>query len=294
MLVAQLTDIHIGFDPDAKPEELNVTRVRAVLARMLAAPNQPELIFLTGDLTDHGRAESYDQLKELFAEVPLSVYPAMGNHDDRVSLRRAFPDLSCENDEFIHYAVERDGLRMIVLDTSEPDRHGGAFCEARKRWLSTQLAAHPGTPTIIFMHHPPVVAGIGWMDPNEEEGWIERFGEAVAGHDQIRWIHCGHVHRQINTTFCGIPLSVTPSIAPPVAMDLRPISPDMIDGRNLITSEAPGYAMHRWENGSLVSHYEYVDDWDVLAAYTPALQPMIRDMFAERNFKTKQAARPTV
>jgi len=39
MLIAQMTDIHIGFDPEAKPEELNRIRFRETLARMIKAPN---------------------------------------------------------------------------------------------------------------------------------------------------------------------------------------------------------------------------------------------------------------
>jgi hypothetical protein len=82
--------------------------------------------------------------------------------------------------------------------------------------------------------------------------------------------------------FKGIPVSVTASVAPLVAMDLRIVDPDAPDGRDLITTEPPTYALHRWEDAALVTHYEAVDDWDVLASYSEHLQPMIREMFAER------------
>lgn len=281
MLIAQLTDIHIGFDPKAKPEELNVTRFRATLERVLDAPNRPDMLILSGDLTDQGDRESFDKVQLLLQNVECPIYPAMGNHDTREELLRAFPDTP-SHDGFVQYAIERDGLRIVILDTYEPGRHGGAFCESRKAWLKGELSEHSDTPTVIFMHHPPVVAGIGWMDPSDDESWMTRFAEAVTGHKQILAIHCGHLHRPVNTAFAGIPLSVTPSVAPPVAMDLRPMSPDVIDGRSLITTEAPSYALHLWENGLLVSHYERAEKCGVLAAYTSALQPMIREMFAER------------
>ena len=41
MLIAQMTDIHIGFDPDARPEELNRTRFRATLSRLSPHPTSP-------------------------------------------------------------------------------------------------------------------------------------------------------------------------------------------------------------------------------------------------------------
>jgi 3',5'-cyclic-AMP phosphodiesterase len=127
-----------------------------------------------------------------------------------------------------------------------------------------------------------VVAGIDWMDPAPDEAWIGRLRQVLAGQNQVQAIHCGHLHRQITTRFAGLPLGVTPSVAPLVAMDLTPIDPDTPDDRELITTEPPTYALHRWDGTRLVSHYERVGDWQVLARFHAGLQPMIRGMFAER------------
>ena len=282
MLIAQMTDIHIGFEPDAKPEELNRIRFRQTLARLLEQPNTPDMLVLSGDLTDRGDAESFDKIAEELKACPFPVYPLVGNHDTREEMLRVFPNCPSE-DGFIHYALEQDGLRILMLDTFEEGRHGGAYCEKRKAWLTDQLNAHANTPTLIFMHHPPIVSGIGWMDPGENEPWMLRLAAAMRGHEQILAIHCGHLHRPIASRFAGIPLNVTPSVAPLVAMDLREISPDKPDDRALITTEPSTYALHRWDGRNLVTHYEKVSDWDVLAHYGPHLQPMIRDMFAERD-----------
>ncbi len=276
-----MTDIHIGFDPDEKPEELNRIRFRKTLDRVVNSPNPIDMLVLSGDLTDHGDRESFEKTASLLTICPFPIYPMVGNHDTRVELLNAFPDTPT-NGGFIQYAVEHEGLRIIFLDTLELGRHGGAFCEGRRDWLAAELAAHPATPTLIFMHHPPVVAGIGWMDPGADEAWMQRFGQAVEGHRQILAIHCGHLHRPIHAMFKGIPVSVTASVAPLVAMDLRIVDPDAPDGRDLITTEPPTYALHRWEDAALVTHYEAVDDWNVLASYSENLQPMIREMFAER------------
>jgi 3',5'-cyclic-AMP phosphodiesterase len=281
VLIAQMTDIHIGFDPGEKPEEYNRIRFRAVLDRLVVSPNPIDMLVLTGDLTDKGDRESFQKTAALLEVLPCSIYAMVGNHDTRDELWNAFPDTP-ENGGFVQYAIEREGLRIVFLDTLELGRHGGAFCEARAEWLSAELKAHPDTPTLIFMHHPPVVSGIDWMDPAPHEGWIDRFAGAVEGHRQILAIHCGHLHRPLAATFRGIPLAVTPSVAPLVAMDLRTVDPARPDDRDLITTEAPTYALHRWDGANLVTHYERVDDWRVLASYTPHLQAMIQEMFAER------------
>ncbi len=281
MLIAQMTDIHIGFAPDDGPEELNRHRFRAALDRLLTGPNQPDMLILSGDITDSGEFDDFADVAALVGQCSYPVWPMVGNHDERANLLRAFPQARCE-DGFLHYVVEAEGLRVILLDTLEEGRHGGAFCEARAAWLTAQLDAAPDTPTLIFMHHPPVVTGVDWMDPAPSEDWIARFGAVVEGREQIVSIQCGHLHRPIQTMFRGIPLGVTASIAPRVALDLRPVDAHHPDGRDLITTEPPAYALHRWDGQTLVTHYEDVSGWHVLAHFTDQLQPMIHDMFGER------------
>lgn len=281
MLIAQMTDIHIGFDPDARPEELNRIRFRQTLDRLLSAPNKVDMLLLTGDLTDHGDVESFEKIAELLKGCPFPVYAIPGNHDSREGLLAAFPDTPTE-DGFIHYVIEQQGLRIVMLDSFEPGRHGGAFCTRRRDWLRAQLDAHPETPTVLFMHHPPVVSGVDWMDPAPDEEWITNLATAIAGHDQVLAIHCGHLHRPILARFHGVPISVTPSVAPLVSLDLRKVDVQRPDNRALITTEPAGYALHRWDGQDLVTHYERTNDWDVLAYYGVHLQPMMREMFAER------------
>lgn len=282
LLIAQMTDIHVGFAPDDKPEELNLTRFRAVLTRLFNGPNRPDMLVLSGDITDHGDLESFAKTAELLKDCPCPIWPMVGNHDSRAGLLSAFPQVEPAEGGFLHYVVEAGNLRIICLDSLEDGRHGGAFCEARSEWLTARLAEAPNAPTLIFMHHPPVVAGIDWMDPAPDEEWIINLRRVLTGHNQVQAIHCGHLHRQITTRFAGIPLGVTPSVAPLVSMDLTPIDENIPDHRELISTEPPTYALHRWDGVRLVSHYERVGDWDILARFHEGLQPMIRSMFAER------------
>jgi 3',5'-cyclic AMP phosphodiesterase CpdA len=282
MLIAQMTDIHIGFAPDEKPEEFNRLRFRATLARILDSPNRPDMLVLSGDITDHGDRESYERTAELLAACPFPIWPMCGNHDLRGELLHAFPQVQAD-DGYLQYVIEQDGLRIVLLDTLEEGRHGGAFCERRQAWLEARLDEAPDTPTLIFMHHPPVVSGIDWMDPGPDEPWVQRAAAALRGRKQVQAIHCGHLHRPLATRFEGIPLHVTPSVAPLVAMDLRPIDPNLPDGRDLITTEPPTYALHHWDGANLVTHYEPISDWRVMAHYSDALQPMIQDLMGERD-----------
>ena len=280
MLIAQITDIHIGFDR-GNPDEANRRRLRALLDRLANGPNRPDLLLMTGDLTESGDGESFAWLAEAVRDCPYPVWPMVGNHDNRAALLAAFPDTP-QDGGFVQYAVARDGLRLLLLDTTEPGRHGGAFCAERAAWLSAQLQAHQDIPTVIAMHHPPFVTGIDWMDPDPAEPWIARFAEATGGHDQIQAVVCGHLHRPIVTRWNGAALVVGPSSAPAIALDLRAIDPGHPDSRALVRDEPPGYALHRWDGRALVTHFESVGNFTALAKFDEKMQPVVRGMLAER------------
>ena len=280
MLIGQITDIHIGFLRD-HPDEPNLRRFQAVLARLADGPNRPDLLLLTGDLTEHGDAASYTRLTEALDGFPVPVWPIPGNHDERMAFAAAFPQVVL-TDHFAHYAIDAGDLRILMLDTVEPGRHGGAFCEARAAWLSAELCGHRDRPTVIAMHHPPFAAGIDWMDPDPGAPWIARFAKATRGYDQIQAVLCGHLHRPIVARLNNAPLAVCPSSAPALALDLRSVDPDQPDGRALIANEPPAYALHRWDGRTFVTHFESVGGFPALASFDAALQPMIRGMLAER------------
>lgn len=282
VLIAQITDTHIGYDPDGGLNEENYLRFVSVLDHIRAQPHKPDLLVLSGDLADRGDTASYALLKQALAQCPFPAYPMAGNHDQRTGLLGAFPEFKDANG-FAQYAIECDGLRVLCLDTLEHGRHGGAFCETRAAWLAQQLDTYPDTPTLIFMHHPPVVTGIEWMDPKPHEAWFQRFHATVARHNQIVGIKCGHLHRPLHATVARIPLSVAPAVAPAVALDLRPIDIHHPDNRVIVNAEPPYYSLHRWHDGQLVTHFQPVGKWQALARYDERLEPMMQSLFAERN-----------
>ena len=290
LLIAQITDCHIGFDP-SDPDEDNVRRLRAVLGQLATGPDRPDLVLLTGDLTARGHADDYERLAEVLAGYDLPVRLMIGNHDQREAMRKAFPDLPGGTPDlpggngFIQFVAALPGLRVIALDTVETGRHAGAFCDARAEWLGEHLDADPHTPVLIAMHHPPIVSGIDWLDGGDDEPWIARFAATIAGRPQVRAIVTGHLHRTIFTTVAGVPLSVCPSCAPAVSLDLRAVDARHPDGRAMVAGEPAGYALHRWDGGGLVSHFGAVlpdRPWPTLASFDSSMQETVRQNERER------------
>ena len=280
MLIAQITDIHLGFDP-GNPDELNRQRLDTVLRALIEGPNRPDLLLATGDLTDHGDSDSYLALADAFGKCPFPIWPCMGNHDDRENFAAIFPDIP-QQGGFVHYVIPLPGRRIIMLDTLEPGRHGGAFCEARARWLGERLDEDSVTPALIVMHHPPVEVGIDWMNTHPDEPWVQRFAATIEGRPNIVALMCGHLHRTITAPWKGTSIAICSSTAPQLALDLRPMDPAAPDGRPMIIADAPAYALHRWTGEGLVTHFETAGDHPTLAKFDNGMQPLVRMLMNER------------
>lgn len=280
MLIAQLTDIHLGFEPDS-PGEFNRVRLDAVLEELTTMDPQPDMLLATGDLVDRGDVDSYVRLRDALAPLPFPVFWLVGNHDVRVNFAEVFPEVPSEGG-FYHYVVETPALRLIILDTLEEGRHGGAFCEARAEWLTARLDEATDRPTLIVQHHPPIEVGIPWMNTNPAEPWVKRLSACVEGRANVIGLVCGHIHRAITTQWCGLTVATCPSTAPQVALDLRPINPDRADDRPLIIADPPAYALHWWNGRNLITHYQTAEAHEVLASYDENLKPMIQHMLEEK------------
>ena len=281
MLIAQITDIHLGFEPD-NPAEFNRKRLDQTLRTLVAMTPQPDVLLATGDLADTGDDEaSYRRLKKALAGLPFPVWFCMGNHDGRDAFLKHFPDVPTA-DGFVQYAIEEYPIRILVLDTLEEGRHGGGFCEVRAAWFAARLAEQPERPTLVVLHHPPIESGLSWMSEDPEAPWVQRLKAIVSRHDNIVAMISGHLHRQVVTQWAGTTLAVCPSTAPQVALDLAEIDPDRPDGRPMIVADPPAYAIHYWTGEQLVSHYDTADEHTVLARYEPALQPLVQMLVAEK------------
>ena len=270
MIVAQISDTHIlrpgrlfrcpvkGLSPDAErgPVELDTAAhlTRAVAGLNALAP-RPDVTVLTGDLVDNGEPEEYEHLRSLLAPLAMPVFVIPGNHDARGPMRQAFCDHSyLPADGFLQYAVDDFPLRIVALDTLAAGTHGGTLCAERLRWLDAALASRPDHPTMIVMHHPPFTTGITYMD-NYGLDNVAGLAEIVARHPQVERIACGHLHRAIDRRFAGTVAGTAPSTAHQIRLNL------IADERISFNFEPPGYQLHVWREGALVTHTAVFGEW---------------------------------
>ncbi len=270
LTIAQITDIHVTTPDDPLNCARNEERLGRVLAAIHRLRPRPMAIFASGDLVDRGQVEEYLRLRDALSVCEIPVYMGVGNHDARAAFLQVFPapSVPVRDDAFVQYAVDFEDLRVIMCDTLDEGHHGGAYCPERAAWLSRTLDSAPDRSTLILLHHPPVLSGITWMDPEEDSAWIGRLGEVLQGRGQICGLTAGHLHRGFATSFAGHPLLVSPATSIQLTLDLTEVDYARADGREILVDEPPGFVLHMWKDGKLVSHLAPAGDFQGAVYYT--------------------------
>lgn len=258
MLIAQITDTHIKLPGKLAYKKVDTAAMlRRCVQELLALDPQPDLVLLTGDLVDLGRPEEYAHLRSILAPIKQRIIAIPGNHDEREAMRDAFRDGGYLRDtgKFLQFAIDDYPLRIVGLDTLIPGQGGGELCAERLAWLDRTLAAKSDMPTLVLMHHPPFVTGIGHMDKIGLKG-REGFAAVVEKHAQVEKILCGHLHRTIHAQVGGRAALTCPSPAHQVALDIDPEAP------SCFRMEPPGFMLHWWNGGKLITHAAVIGDYD--------------------------------
>ncbi|WP_230533647.1 phosphodiesterase [Microvirga roseola] len=256
MLIAHISDLHIRPRGELAygVAETNVLAERAINALLRLRP-RPDLVVLTGDATDCGLEEEFAILRSLLARLPMPVYAVPGNHDRRDAMRECFREGGyMAPTGYLNYVVETRPVRIISLDSLVPGASHGALAPETLTFLADALETAPEVPTIVCLHHPPVLCGIAHMDRIRLLEGAEEFATLIGRHPQVERILTGHHHRPIVTRFAGTLCQIAPSVAHQVALDLT------ADGPSAFVLEPPAFLLHHWtREAGLVTHMAYVD-----------------------------------
>jgi 3',5'-cyclic AMP phosphodiesterase CpdA len=212
---------------------------------------QPDAVLVSGDLADNATADEYDQVRELLAPLRAPLYVLPGNHDDRSALRRHFGVPGADG-EPVQYSVDFGPLRLVVLDTTRPGEVPGALDSARLQWLDAELGTQPETPTLLAMHHPPLLTGVPALDDFGLPGADRRgLAEVVERHQQLRRLVAGHVHRTVTGELASRAVLAVPSTYVQARLSFGSAEAEWV-------AEPAGFALHAVVDGALVSHVQPV------------------------------------
>ncbi|WP_019450613.1 phosphodiesterase [Cupriavidus sp. BIS7] len=274
-LVAQLTDLHIKAGGKLSYRLVDTAgALHTAIDTLLAAPQQPDIVIVTGDLVDFGSEPEYRFLRDILQRLPMPVRLLPGNHDHRQSLRSVFIDhdylfANGDGDAPVHYAIDAGPLRLVGFDCTVPGKPGGRADDAGLAWLDAALSAERVRATLVMLHHPPFYTGIGHMDVQGLEN-AAAFESVIARHPQVERVVCGHLHRHITRRFGGTIAMTAPGPAHQVALDLDP------DAASRFRMEPPGYLLHWWHPvHGLVTHLAASGDYGALHPFYDASGKLI-------------------
>lgn len=260
-LVAHITDLHIKAGGRLSYRLVDTAgALHRCIDTLLAAPQQPDAVIVTGDLVDFGAESEYQFLRQILQRLPMPVRLLPGNHDSRGALRRVFADhdylfATGSGEDPVHYSIDAGPLRLVAFDCTVPGQPGGRVDPAALPWLEAALSAGPDRPTLLLLHHPPFFTGIGHMD---EQGLAnaDALEAVVRRHPQVERVLCGHLHRHITRRFGGTVAMTAPGPAHQVALDLDRHAPSRF------RMEPPGYLLHWWHRAhGLVTHAAAIGDY---------------------------------
>ncbi|WP_416670195.1 3',5'-cyclic-AMP phosphodiesterase [Egbenema bharatensis] len=204
--VAQITDTHLFADPEREMMGCVTARsLQAVLAQLQQVQPQPDVLLLTGDLSQDETTESYEQLQSHISALGIPAYWIPGNHDRPELMDQVLATAPISTQK----AIQCGGWNLLLLTSSIAGRVEGGLSAETLDWLEQQLQASDH-PTLIALHHPPLLIDSEWMDQIGLRNATDLFA-ILDRNPQVKLVLFGHIHQEFIQTRNGVTYLGTPS-----------------------------------------------------------------------------------
>jgi 3',5'-cyclic AMP phosphodiesterase CpdA len=180
MKIAHISDIHCNDGIDFNEEMFDK-------ATKMVNKFEPDLVFVSGDLTTWGLLPEYELAQEKFKQINGKLVVIPGNHDERNLGWKLFPEFFGETD-FIH---KYDDINLVGLASSEPDKDDGRLGRGRHKLIESGIKKNDKMTVIGFHHHVIPVPNSG-----RETNIIEDAGETldIILKNEVPLVLMGHRH----------------------------------------------------------------------------------------------------
>lgn len=204
MRIVQITDIHITPE-GAESFEVN-TRANFIRILEEAKKLNPDKVVITGDFCFRDPQPSiYEWVKAQLAEQELTIEFISGNHDDPRLLAELLGKAAYLQGDELYYRRHWAQRAVFFLDSTV-----GVVSQEQLVWLAAELQATP-TPVLVFVHHPPVDAGVPFMDSKHYLKNREELMGILLAHGHPVNVYCGHYHVEKTINRANVTVQITPS-----------------------------------------------------------------------------------
>ncbi|MDQ3200569.1 MAG: 3',5'-cyclic-AMP phosphodiesterase [Pseudomonadota bacterium] len=228
-LLVQLSDSHLFAEAHGTLLGMKTREsLQQVIELVRRQQPQIDLIIASGDISQDGTLESYQQFRDLSRQLDAPARWIPGNHDEPQIMAEAAVQTA-----LLEPVVDVGNWRVTLLDSAVPGSVPGFLQDEQLQLLACSLSEAPERHHLVCFHHHPVSIGCPWMAPiglrNPEALFavLDRF-------PQVRAVLWGHVHQEFDEIRNGVRLMASPS----TCIQFEPGSDDFKVG-----TQAPGY---RW------------------------------------------------
>ncbi|NTW29371.1 MAG: metallophosphoesterase [Coriobacteriia bacterium] len=180
-IIAHISDLHCG----------SVYHIPSLASRVVDELNEldPDVVVVTGDLTEMGFRAEFERAHRLIDRIECeNKMVLIGNHDARnvgdVHFEELFGARRAE--------LTLPQMRIIGLDSSEPDLDTGRVGRDAYHWIEERLGIAENEFKVVAMHHHPLpVPGTG-----RERNVVNDAGDLlrVLSESGADLVLCGHKH----------------------------------------------------------------------------------------------------
>ena len=139
--IVQISDLHVGSQFLESKFNILVEEINEL---------EPDVIIVTGDLTNEGLQKEYEECKRLLSRFNTrKIIAISGNHDYRntgyLLFKRYFP--------FNTVNELGDDIVLVTVGTARPDRNEGEIGYRQNLWLERTMKKYKDRIKIVAMHH---------------------------------------------------------------------------------------------------------------------------------------------
>jgi len=181
MIIVHLSDLHVGSQFQPEVFETVVKEVNKL---------NPDVIVITGDLTNEGLMKEYKKCKSLLTQFNTKkIISISGNHDYRntgyLLFKKFFPFETVNE-------LDNDVV-LVTVGTARPDRNNGEVGYRQNLWLERTMKKYKDKVKIVAMHHHLIPI----PDTGSDQLTVVDAGDVLRTilDTQVDVVLCGHKHR---------------------------------------------------------------------------------------------------
>ena len=207
LLVAQLTDTHLFADANQTMKDCpTVLSFQAVLNSVAQLQPQPDLMLLTGDLSQDETIASYQQIHSRITPLDIPTYWIPGNYDQSLA---DMEQTLCTAPISPQKCFQAGGWQFILLNSMLHQQVYGELSADALEILDQQLQSS-SLPTLIALHHPPLAIASAWMDAIGLQNREALFA-VIDRYPQVKLVVFGHIHQEFDRVRQGVRYLGAPS-----------------------------------------------------------------------------------